>query len=53
LQTDGTNLQQTNEFYYTLHRYPIIYVLGYYKAAALDPARDYWCTNRSIEIQAT
>jgi len=27
-----------NEFYYTLHRYPINFVLGYYIAAAPDPA---------------
>jgi len=37
------------EFYYTLHEYPIDFVLGYYIAAAPDPARDYWCANCSIE----
>jgi len=48
----GTNLQQTNEFYYSLHTYPINFVLGYCIAAAPDPARDYWCTNHTIETQA-
>ena len=35
LRTDGPNLQQTNEFDYTLHGYPINFVLGYYIAALL------------------
>jgi len=48
LQTDGANL---NEFYYTLHGYPINFVLCI--AAPPDPARDYWCANSSIETQAT
>jgi len=29
--------------------YPINFILGYCIAAAPDPARDYWCANRSIE----
>jgi len=45
--------KQVNFIYYTLHEYPIDFVLGYYIAAAPDPARDYWCANRSIETQAT
>jgi len=50
MQTDGTNLQQTNEFTsYTLHRYPINFVLGYCIAAAPDPAWDYWCPNRKSQ----
>ena len=53
MQADDTNLQQTNEFYYTLHGYPINFVLGYCIAAAPDPARDYWCVNCSFETQAT
>ena len=42
-------LEDEYEFYYTLHGYPINFVPGYYIAAAPDPARDYWCANRSIE----
>jgi len=38
---------------YTLHNYPINFVLGYCIAAAPDPAWDYWCANRSTETQAT
>jgi len=29
------------------------FVLGYCIAVAPDPARDCWCTNHSIETQAT
>jgi len=29
-----------------------VIVLGHCIAAATDPARDYWCANRSIETQA-
>jgi len=29
------------------------FALGYCIAAAPDPARDYWCANRSIETQAS
>jgi len=53
LQKDSTNLQKTNEFYYTLHRYPIHFVSGYCIAAAPDSAWDYWCANCRIETQAT
>jgi len=28
-------------------------LMGYCIAAAPDPARDYWCANRSTETQAT
>jgi len=35
---------------YTLHGYPIDFVLTYCIAAAPDPA---WCANSSIETQAT
>jgi len=38
--------------YYTLHRYPIDFVLVYCTAAAADPAWDYWCANHSTETQA-
>ena len=34
--------------YYTLHRYPINFVLGYSIAAAPDPVEDYCCPNHSI-----
>ena len=51
MQTGGTNLQQISEFYYTLHGYPINFVLGCI-AAALDPARVHWCANHRIETQA-
>ena len=51
MQTDGTNLQQISEFYYTLHGYAINLVLGCI-APAPDPARDYWCANHSMETQA-
>jgi len=52
MQTDGTNLQYISELYYTLHGYPVNFVLGCI-AAAPDPTRDYWCANHSIETQAT
>jgi len=51
LQTDGTNLQLMNEFYYSLHGYPLNFY-GYCIATAPDPAKDYWYANRTIKTQA-
>ena len=36
LQRDDANLQQTNEFYFILHRYPINFVSGYCVAAQIE-----------------
>ena len=51
-QVAPTCSKQNNEFYYTIHRYPINFVLGYCIAAAPDLAKDYCCANHSIETQA-
>jgi len=43
----GRQLAVNNECYYTLHGYPISFVLGYCIAAAPDPARKLVCKSQN------
>jgi len=49
LQDGGIYLQYTHDNVLWILRF----LLGYCIGAALDPAWEHWCANRSIETQAT